>query len=1323
MAEVKFTSEQQSVIDARNCNILVSAAAGSGKTAVLVERIIQLITNGEDGKEPLDIDHLLVVTFTRAAAASMKDKITAAIAKRLLESPDDAHLQKQETLIHNAQITTIDSFCQYIIRNNFNDIGIDPSYRVADEGEIKLLEESVMKDLLEAKYEEADEDFMYTAEYFSEGSGDKGLEQQLLRLYHYSISMPWPVDWLRDRSHDYDIDEETFDTKDWVTEYIESVRTDLYELAASIQRGIIICNQPDGPYMYEELLESEKDMIQNAAQRMDYESLRNALNTMSFATLPRKKDDSVSPDKRDMVKKIREDVKKSIKAFKEKYFAQDKETIIAASMLASRALKGLSELAIDFKQALDDKKREQNIIDFGDMEHFALNILIDHDPETRKNKPTDVAMQYAEFYREILIDEYQDSNSVQELILSAIAGSTEDTYDRFMVGDVKQSIYKFRLARPEIFMDKLRTYDKSDTASLRRIDLHRNFRSRRRVLDFVNYIFRRIMGADLGKVSYDEDAMLITGASYPDDPSEEDFFAPEIILLQDDDASTGSDSESGEDSAPEDEDGPDIWGLEDEPIRPGQKLNPRQKEAMVIAGRIKELIKDGYVSDGNGGFRSIHYSDIVILLRATLGWDDTFRKILESEGIPAYVESRTGYFAAIEVATLLNYLRIIDNPLQDIPLASVMHSAIGRFTDEDLARIKAFVCGDLRKKEEEIPDKFYEHLVYIEKFSGLICDTGLSEDDGCEDDTEKRQDTGSENTVPDEIKELAIRVHAFLDALRDLRRRAVYMPVHELLEFIIDSTGYLNYVTAMPGGIRRRANIEMLLTRATSFENTSFKGLFNFIRYIEELEKYEVDFGEANVIDENADVVRIMSIHKSKGLEFPVVFVSGTSKGFNKQDTNAPVLLEEDVGIGLNAVDLDLRVKSVTPRRIMIADRMKKDSLGEELRVLYVALTRAKEKLIITGQIGKMDTFIQNEQYLAFSKGPKDQEQLLPYSARNKAGDYLTLILRSMIGHPAMKEVADALGVDVSLIGYDKIAVTDSENCNTAIEAAGITPPAKIKLVYSGDLNSMVLKDQVDSVIRREKLEGGITPLDIDQDLGKALADNFAFEYGHKEYASLYTKTTVSELKRAAYTEALEPDTRIIRSDEEEYVPRFIKGFDDEDKLSGAGRGTAYHRVMELLDDEILAKDDITAADILDFLKRKESEGRMDEPSVKSIYAKDIVAFLDTELGKRFRQASIRGDLYRERQFMMGIPATEVSKDLPDGEIMLIQGVIDAWFVEDGEIVLVDYKTDRVHTGQELISRYKVQIDYYQRALERMTHMKVKERYLYSFTLGESVAI
>ena len=1294
MADVKFTKEQQSVIDARDCNILVSAAAGSGKTAVLVERIIQLITMPRDGQEPIDIDHLLVVTFTRAAAAQMKDKITAAIAKKLLENPDDAHLQKQETLIHNAQITTIDSFCQYIIRNNFNDIGLDPSYRVADEGEIKLLEENVMSDFLEAKYEEADEDFLYTSEYFSEGSSDKGLENQILRLYHYSMSMPWPIDWLRDRSKDYDIDEESFDDKEWVKEYIESIKVDLTELSASVQRAIDICNQPDGPYMYGDLLENEKTMILNAAKCTDYESLRDAVNVISFDTLPRKKDDSVSADKREMAKTIRNTVKESIKKLKDTYLAQDKELIIATSLLAARALKCLSQLAIEFKSAVDEQKREKNIIDFSDMEHFALNILVDHDTEKRQDTPTDVACQYREYYKEILIDEYQDSNSVQELILSAIGGATKETYDRFMVGDVKQSIYKFRLARPEIFMEKLENYDKTDGASLRRIDLHRNFRSRRRVLDFVNYIFRRIMGPDLGKVAYDEDAMLVTGAGYPEEPEGQDSFVPELLLIQNEDAT--SESQDTEDSPADDEGeavNPDMWGLEDDTIKPGQKLNSKQKEAMVIAGRIKELIKAGHVSDGNGGFRSVHYSDIVILLRATLGWDDTFRRILESEGIPAYVESRSGYFAAIEVATLLNCLRIIDNPLWDIPLASVMHSPIGRFTDEDMARIKAFVSGRIREEDGEIPERFYENLLYIEKYA----------------------------EADDEVMTLAKKVHSFLEWLRNLRHKSVYMPVHELLEFIIDTTGYRNYVAAMPGGTRRRANVDMLLEKASSFENTSFKGLFNFIRYIEELEKYEVDFGEANVIDENADVVRIMSIHKSKGLEFPVVFVAGTSKGFNKQDINAPVLLEEDIGIGLNVVDLDLRVKGVTPRRVMIADKMKRDSLGEELRVLYVALTRAKEKLIITGSVKDVSIVINNEQYLAFNKGPAFQEQLLPLSARKNAKDYLTLILRAMMGHPSMGDVAKELDIDVSLVGYENINITDSSECDDPKEATSIVPPARITVMYASDISSQVLKEQVDTVTRREKLEGGAGSSDIDSELWDSLSDNFAYEYAHKDYAGLYTKTTVSEIKKAAYTEEKEAVQKLIKPSDEEYIPRFIESRDE--KLSGAGRGTAYHRLMELLDNDVFEKDNINAGDILSFLKKKEAEGRMDSDSVKSIYAKDIVAFLETDLGRRYKDAALTGNLYRERQFMMGIPATELSLYLPEGEIMLIQGVIDAWFEEDDGIVLVDYKTDHVKESSELTSRYKVQIDYYTRALERMTHKKVKERYLYSFTLGESVKI
>ena len=1307
MSEVKFTNEQQSVIDARNCNILVSAAAGSGKTAVLVERIIQLITNPNDNAEPLDIDHLLVVTFTRAAASQMKDKISAAIAKRLQQEPDNAHLQKQETLIHNAQITTIDSFCQYIIRNNFNDIGLDPSYTVADPGEIKLIEENVMADFLEGKYETADEDFKYTAEYFSNGSSDKGLEEQIFRLYHFSSSMPWPMDWLLKTSHDYDIDEDSFDNKDWIREYVEEGRLILNGILLSVQRAIDISNEPDGPHMYTTLLESEKAMIEKAASCTSYEQMRDFLSQVTFNALSRKKDDCVSPDKREMAKSIRDAVKKSIKDLQDEYFVLDKEGIIATSKLTSRALKCLCELTIEFKNALDDKKREQNIIDFVDMEHYALNILINHDSKTGKNTPTDVACQYRNYYKEILIDEYQDSNSVQELILSAISGNTGESYDRFMVGDVKQSIYKFRLAKPEIFMDKLYSYDKSDKAPLRRIDLHKNFRSRRRVLDYVNFIFRRIMGTDLGGVAYDEDAMLVPGASFPSEPEGTDSFVPELILIQNEDEKASDNPVSQDGDSEEDADESHIenlWGMEDESLEAGQKLNPKQKEAMVIAKRIKELIKNGHVSDGNGGFREVHYKDIVILLRAPAGMDDTFRRILESEGIPAYVESRTGYFVAIEVSTLLNCLKIIDNPLLDIPLVSVMHSPLGNFSDKELAAIKAFTKEKIKEENREAPENFYENLRFIESFY-------------------LGAEAGNAPEIPEEgiEGELFKKVHNFLLFLKTLRQKSVYMPVHELLEYIMDTTKYRNYVTAMPGGSRRRANVDMLLERAASFENTSFKGLFNFIRYIEKLEKYEVDFGEANVIDENADVVRIMSIHKSKGLEFPIVFVAGTSKGFNKKEANTEVIFDENLGIGLNYVNLDLRIKANTPRRKLISDRMKKESLGEELRVLYVALTRAKEKLIITGSVKDVAKVIKNEQHLAFSKGPNEQKELLPLLERKGTSNYLTLIMKAMMGHPSMKDAADAVGADVSLIDYDKIIVSESSDSQSPIESTFIVPPARIEVVFASEISSLIFKQQVDAVIRKDKLGDSISSEDIDDELYKRLSSNFAYEYSHKDYEGLYTKTTVSELKKASFNEENEPDTRIIRQKDEEYVPSFA--FDKEYKLSGTLRGSAYHRVMELLDENILSESQIQISSMQKWLQKKEIDGMIDAEAVEGVDLKDIIAFFDTDLGKRYKKAALDNRLYKERQFMMGIPATELSKNYPDGEIMLIQGVIDAWFEEKDGLVLIDYKTDNIKTLSELVARYKIQIDYYTRALERMTHKRVIERHLYSFKLGKSVII
>ena len=660
---VEFTKEQQAVIDARDCNILVSAAAGSGKTAVLVERIIQMITSD------MDIDHLLVVTFTKAAASQMREKITLAIADKLKEDPDNKHLQKQETLIHNAQITTIDSFCQYVVKNNFNALGIDPSFRVGDDGELRLLQEEVMQDLLEEEYQlagdNAGSDFLYCMEYFSTGHSDKQVEEYIQQLYRFAMSMPWPEDWIRERAGDYDIESGSFNELSWVKDCVEMGRRELQEIVESYNVAVKICEEPDGPYMYAQTLEEERDSFEAALKKDSYDGLFDGLRTISYGKLSPKKDDSVDLEKREYVKELREKIKKRLTKLIDTYFALPSEIVVEQMKLCDRAIRELCRLTIRYKEIFDGKKRDKLLIDFSDMEHFALQILVEHpaieeceglsvEEILEKCTPSPVALEYRDFYREVLIDEYQDSNNVQELILKSISGDLPEKSERFMVGDVKQSIYKFRLARPEIFMDKLHTYDKETGAKDHRIDLHKNFRSRSQVLEITNYIFEKIMGKDLGSVEYDEDARLVTGATYPE-PSMD--VTPELIFF---------DSQSEENEAL-------------------SKYDAKQREALVISSRIHELLREN--SD-------LHYKDIVILLRSLAGWDDVFKQVLADQGIPAYIESKSGYFDAPEVAIMLDMLSVIDNPSQDIRLVSVMHSCIGGFSDEELASLRVKVNQD-----------------------------------------------------------------------------------------------------------------------------------------------------------------------------------------------------------------------------------------------------------------------------------------------------------------------------------------------------------------------------------------------------------------------------------------------------------------------------------------------------------------------------------------------------------------------------------------------------------------------------------------------------
>lgn len=1272
---MNFTEEQQEVIDARGCNVLVSAAAGSGKTAVLVERIIQLITD----RNAVDIDHLLVVTFTRAAAAQMKERITQAIEKKLENDPENVHLQRQETLIHNAQITTIDSFCQYVIRNNFNEIDLDPSYRVADEGEMKLLQRDVMVELLEKEYEMANPDFLFCSEYFSTGNNDKALEDCIMQLYQFSVSMPWPQDWLRERAGDYDLTPDTFDDAQWIRACMEQSRSCLADNIARLEKAILICEQPDGPYMYAEILEKDIQSLSGIMDAKDFDAMQNSFMMLSFDRLSAKKDDAVSPEKRELIKEIRGQIKKALADLQEDFFEQDRETILSRMQLCTRAVHELCNLTLLFMQAFEQRKKEKNVIDFSDMEHFALNILVRHEPgqKPEEAEPTQVAQEYRDFFAEILIDEYQDSNLVQELILGAIAREGAGISDRFMVGDVKQSIYRFRLARPEIFMEKLDNFSTKKDEMNRRIDLHRNFRSRKTVLDGVNYIFDRVMERTVGGVDYDADAKLQAGAAFPEAQDGQAYDTELLLIRQDDEQEQEADTESGNDIQDT------AWGMEEQ-IGPQTKLNAKQQEAVLIAQRIKTLLAEQKVSDGNGGLRKISYRDIVILLRATSGWDDTFRKILEAEGIPAYVESKTGYFKAPEVQTLLQLLSVLDNPLQDIPLVSVMHSCLGNFSDEELAICKAADRNAAAQESEMVQEaleneetgdairhadsKFYDVLLRFE--------AGQSSAD----------------------TELRDKLHAFLNRLREWRAHTVYLPVHELLQYILEDSGYTQYITAMPGGVRRRANVDMLLEKASDFEKTSFRGLFHFVRYIEQLEKYEVDYGEANVLDENADVVRIMSIHKSKGLEFPVVFVAGLSKKFNTRDTAGTLITDIDLGIGVNCVDPEMRTQCGTLRRNMIAEKMKTDSLGEELRVLYVAMTRAKEKLIMTASVNKIERQITGLLPLLFiGKGDV-----------TTAGNYLGILLMALVHHPAFRSAAQECGVDMTMM-------PDSD-------AAESCAPFCLHLIHAEDIHAGIIKEAVLTSERERRLKDK-TYADLqEEELSKQMQERFCFIYPHENYHNLYTKTTVTELKKEVLEEQTEGAYHAFekRSQEQEYIPHFIQ---KPGEMKGAERGTAYHKVMELLDGTLFQNSKLSDESVEVWMRQKAESGRLPDEYVQTVQAADVITLLESRLGQRMAAAYESKCLYREKPFMMGLPANRVNADLPARELVLIQGIIDAWFLENEEIILLDYKTDAVRTSKELVDKYHVQLDYYKEALEKITGKKVKEKLIYSFALRETISV
>ena len=1288
---MKFTPEQQRVIELHNSNILVSAAAGSGKTAVLVERIIRMIC---DGEHPADIDRLLIVTFTNAAAAEMRERIAAGIIARLEADPGNEHIQKQSALLHNAQITTIDSFSLFLIRNHFNEIGLDPDFRVADEGEIKLLQQEVLAQLLEDAYAgnfvpeealtsregygnegtvpemEAPEQFHACVEYFCPGGRESVLEQHILNLSRYAGSFPWPAEWLEERKNDYAAgDMEALvhsDYGQYLTERVNRTVEGCLEKLREVKR---LCELPDGPYMYGELTEAEIEQLERLTSCKDLEEQAAKIPAVTFARLPSKKDDSVDPAKRELAKAIRNSVKDTLSDLSESYFKTPLELAVEQGKACREPLRILLDLVLEFDRRLLAAKQERHLIDFSDMEHYALQILLKREKveesdgtgtdrtETKyRIVPSDVAMEYRQYFQEILIDEYQDSNLVQEYLLSAISGEEEGRYNRFMVGDVKQSIYKFRLARPELFLEKYDTYQ--ETGDLCRIDLAKNFRSRIQVVDAVNDVFSRIMSREIGGIAYDDKAALYPGAVYP--AQEDPAYGSELLLIRKPEKGEREESGIGEQHA----EGAGVLVDYD---------NVRQLEALAIAARIKQLKGSLQVMEkSTGELRPVRYSDMVILLRTTSGWDEEFKKILEQQGIPVYITSKTGYFGALEVQELLQFLRVLDNPRQDIPLFGVMQSVFGGFTQEEIAQIRSGGEGHSRKRMT-----LYEALKEVAQ-SGRTVEEG--------EEISAGESAGEE-------AELSQKADTFLQRIGHYRDLTPFTSIRDLLQRILDDYDYLNYVTALPAGSKRRANVEMLLTKASAFEKTSYFGLFHFIRYMEQLEKYDVDYGEADTLDENADVVRIMSIHKSKGLEFPVVFVSGLSKRFNMQDANQSLIVDMDLGVAVDYVDSVRRIKNKTLRRTVLSAKMKEDNLAEELRVLYVALTRAREKLILTAVLDKAD----EKWELAQMTG----QERLTYLDFCEAGSYMDFLL-------------------------------------PILPKTGIT----VKTLRTEDLAAEEIREQLRMGDRREQLRliaCGETTLTGDPEENERklmyLRERFAYQYPHPGLQKLYTKTTVSELKIAAMAEK---DEAAFHTFEEKEVVPYIPGFRrEQEKVSGAVRGNAFHRTMELLDFTYLFTESglFTGCPnnyeeyrrgldknrlqnrLEEFLQRETISLRLTEEYAKAVSLPKILNFLEQELAYRMWRAQEQGLLYREQPFVLGIDAKRLDPDLPEGEKVLIQGIIDVFFIEDGEIVLLDYKTDVIDSLEALWNRYNVQIQYYEEALTKLMQMPVKERILYSFYL------
>lgn len=1254
MGSTKWTEDQLKAITTRECNLLVAAAAGSGKTAVLVERIIRIITNENN---PIDIDRLLVVTFTSAAAAEMRERIADAISKALEVNPNSKVLQRQLTLLSRANITTMHSFCLDVIKNYYHIIDLDPTFRIADETENTLLKLEVINDMFEDYYENEDEEFKNLIEAYSTAKDDEKLKNIVLDLYRFSMSGPWPEKWLKDSAESFNIDTiEDLDKTVWIQVLKENIYIEVSGYIKTLEKAIELINNTEGLEHYLQTFNDELNMFNSIIESLNYgvEELYNEINKVSFGRLKSVKKDKVSdPDALDIVKAIRDSIKKKSIKLIEDSFSISIEEALEGIKKSYPYMKMISRLTLDFIDRFKIKKRERNLLDFNDLEHLCLKILINYDDEGNII-PSSVSEGFREYFDEVLVDEYQDSNNVQEAIIDLVSRKSLENPNVFMVGDVKQSIYRFRQAKPELFLDKYNKYPLEEGNLNRKIQLYKNFRSREEVISGVNYIFKEVMSHNVGELEYTDEEALNLGASYKDNEEEDVIVAGPIELHILD--KSGNKDNLEEDKIEE-------INLGDEEKEEEEDVDAITLEARIVARRIKELmnpdLKTGKIfkvlDKETGEYRPLKYKDIVILLRATKNWSELFLEELGSEGIPIYADTGTGYFETIEIRTIMSLLKIIDNPMQDVPMISVLRSPLVSFTAEEL--------GDIRLLNKE---KYFYEII-----------NEVSED---------------QYEVNEELKE---KCKVFINNLEKWRRKAIYTPIDEFIWYLYMDTAYYGYVGAMPNGKLRQANLKILFQRAKQFEQTSFKGLFNFINFINKLRNSSGDMGSAKVLGENEDVVRIMSIHKSKGLEFPVVFTSGFGKQFNLMDLNKSILYHDDLGFGPDYVDLEKRISYSTLAKEAIKKKILFETLSEEMRILYVAFTRAKEKLIITGATRDLEKSISK-----WTSAAALDEEIVPASEVLKGKSYLDWIGMALCKHRDGEELRNYIGVNNGLL------VNDFSTW-------------KVKMWRKNDL--IVEKDEVavdefneDDLFINKEVNS------IDKEISRRLG----YKYKYSLAEALPSNVSVSDLKRSLY-EHEDDDVLTVNifRDREVLKPKFLQ---EKKGLSASERGTAVHFIMQKLNLDKVS----TREEIMNQIEDMKNNNLLSDEEVKAVEETNFLAFFRSELGKRMMTAYNEGKLLkRELPFYTEISSLEVDNSLLEegykNEKVRLQGIIDCIFEEDNEIVLLDYKTDYAVEGmeEEIIDKYRVQLKYYKEAVEKITSKRVKESYLYLFGLSKEVIV